>query len=69
MKYKRGELPRYSLYIMKEIDIVDLIRLAAFYTVGVFIGGFSAIFAYVLTLLNGAHGIAGWAWIFVRVVY
>lgn len=51
---------------MKEVNAVDLNRLAAFYTVGVFVGGFSAIFAYVLTLLNGTHGIAGWAWIFVR---
>ncbi|KDR75670.1 hypothetical protein GALMADRAFT_140293 [Galerina marginata CBS 339.88] len=40
-------------------------RLAAFYIVGVFIGGFSAIFAYVLSLLGGRLGIAGWAWIFI----
>ncbi|KAG6920205.1 hypothetical protein DXG01_004974 [Tephrocybe rancida] len=40
-------------------------RLAAFYVVSIFTGGFSAIFAYVLSLLGGRHGIAGWAWIFV----
>ncbi|PPQ63040.1 hypothetical protein CVT24_005986 [Panaeolus cyanescens] len=40
-------------------------RLAALYIVGVFVGGFSAIFAYVLTLLNGKQGIAGWSWIFI----
>ena len=53
--------------LSKKIDSIDLFRLAAFYMVGVFVGGFSAIFAYVLTLLNGTHGIAGWAWIFVSV--
>lgn len=37
-------------------------RLAAFYVVGVLVG---AIFAYVLTLLGGWYGIAGWAWIFI----
>ncbi|KAF8806564.1 MFS general substrate transporter, partial [Phlegmacium glaucopus] len=40
-------------------------RLAVFYIIGVFVGGFSAIFAYVLTLLGGQYGIAGWAWIFI----
>ncbi|KAF5380507.1 hypothetical protein D9615_004684 [Tricholomella constricta] len=40
-------------------------RLAAFYVVSVFIGGFSAIFAYLLSLLGGKQGIAGWAWIFI----
>ncbi|PPQ64941.1 hypothetical protein CVT26_015661 [Gymnopilus dilepis] len=40
-------------------------RLAAFYVVSIFIGGFSAIFAYVLSLLHGQLGIAGWAWIFI----
>ncbi|KAF8161311.1 major facilitator superfamily domain-containing protein [Crassisporium funariophilum] len=40
-------------------------RLAAFYVVGILVGGFSAIFAYVLTLLGGQLGISGWAWIFI----
>ncbi|KAF8911501.1 major facilitator superfamily domain-containing protein [Gymnopilus junonius] len=40
-------------------------RLAAFYVVGIFIGGFSAILAYVLSLLHGRFGIVGWAWIFI----
>lgn len=40
-------------------------RLAAFYVIGIFTGGFSAIFAYVLSLLHGRYGIPGWAWIFV----
>jgi len=31
----------------------------------VFTGGFSAIFAYALSLLHGRFGIPGWAWIFV----
>ncbi|KAJ2917764.1 hypothetical protein MD484_g2676, partial [Candolleomyces efflorescens] len=40
-------------------------RLAAFYIFSVVIGGFSAIFAYLLTLLSGKRGIAGWRWIFI----
>ncbi|KAG5651625.1 hypothetical protein H0H81_008002 [Sphagnurus paluster] len=40
-------------------------RLAAFYVVSIFTGGFSAIFAYVLSLLGGKQGIPGWAWIFI----
>ncbi|KAF9529667.1 major facilitator superfamily domain-containing protein [Crepidotus variabilis] len=40
-------------------------RLAAFYIVGICVGGFSAIFAYILTLLGGRLGISGWAWIFI----
>ncbi|RXW14895.1 hypothetical protein EST38_g10960 [Candolleomyces aberdarensis] len=40
-------------------------RLAAFYIFSVVIGGFSAIFAYLLTLLSGQRGIAGWRWIFI----
>jgi hypothetical protein len=31
----------------------------------ILIGGFSPIFAYVLSLLDGRGGIAGWAWIFI----
>lgn len=40
-------------------------RLAAFYLIGVFVGGFSAIFAYALTFLGGKAGIPAWSWIFV----
>ncbi|KAF9047428.1 major facilitator superfamily domain-containing protein [Panaeolus papilionaceus] len=40
-------------------------RLAALYIVGVFVGGFSAIFAFVLNLLEGKKGISGWSWIFI----
>ena len=40
-------------------------RLAGFYLIGVFIGGFSAIFAYALTFLGGKAGISAWSWIFV----
>ncbi|KAF8963681.1 major facilitator superfamily domain-containing protein [Flammula alnicola] len=40
-------------------------RLAAFYVIGIFVGGFSAIFAYVLTFLGGRYGIPAWAWIFI----
>ncbi|KAG6902781.1 hypothetical protein C0995_011929 [Termitomyces sp. Mi166 len=40
-------------------------RLAAFYVVSIFTGGFSAIFAYILSLLGGRHGLPGWAWIFI----
>ncbi|KAF9486022.1 MFS general substrate transporter [Pholiota conissans] len=40
-------------------------RLAAFYLVGILVGGFSAIFAYVLTLLGGKAGIPAWSWIFI----
>ncbi|KAG7091133.1 hypothetical protein E1B28_010187 [Marasmius oreades] len=40
-------------------------RLAAFYLVSILAGGFSAIFAYALSLLSGIAGLAGWSWIFV----
>ncbi|KAF8229045.1 MFS general substrate transporter [Tricholoma matsutake] len=40
-------------------------RLAGFYVISILTGGFSAIFAYVLSLLGGKQGIAGWAWIFI----
>ncbi|KAF9268568.1 MFS general substrate transporter [Marasmius fiardii PR-910] len=39
--------------------------LAAFYLVSILAGGFSAIFAYALSLLSGIGGLAGWSWIFV----
>ena len=48
--------------------MLSICSLAAFYIVGILVGGFSAIFAYVLTLLGGRYGIAGWAWIFVSYV-
>ncbi|KAJ6491842.1 major facilitator superfamily domain-containing protein [Mycena vitilis] len=40
-------------------------RLAIFYVVAIILGGFSAFFAYGLSLLSGKLGIAGWAWIFI----
>ncbi|KAJ6497658.1 major facilitator superfamily domain-containing protein [Mycena sanguinolenta] len=40
-------------------------RLAIFYVVAIGLGGFSAFFAYALSLLSGKLGIAGWAWIFI----
>ncbi|KAL0956452.1 hypothetical protein HGRIS_002600 [Hohenbuehelia grisea] len=40
-------------------------RLAIFYLFSIFIGGFSSIFAYVLTLLKGRGGLQGWQWIFI----
>ncbi|ESK97355.1 high-affinity nicotinic acid transporter [Moniliophthora roreri MCA 2997] len=40
-------------------------RLAAFYLVSILTGGFSAIFAYALSLLEGKAGLSGWSWIFV----
>ncbi|KAJ7772119.1 major facilitator superfamily domain-containing protein [Mycena maculata] len=40
-------------------------RLAIFYVVAIVLGGFSAFFAYVLSLLSGILGLAGWAWIFI----
>lgn len=40
-------------------------RLAGFWILSVLTGGFSAIFAYVLTLLSGKGGLNGWSWIFV----
>ena len=43
--------------------------LAAFYIISILVGGFSAIFAYLLTLLGGRYGIAGWAWIFVSFMF
>ncbi|KPI40618.1 putative transporter [Cyphellophora attinorum] len=40
-------------------------RLAGFWILSVLTGGFSAIFAYVLTLLRGKAGLNGWSWIFI----
>ncbi|KAJ7647692.1 major facilitator superfamily domain-containing protein [Roridomyces roridus] len=40
-------------------------RLAIFYVIAIVLAGFSAFFAYALSLLSGVLGLAGWAWIFV----
>jgi len=40
-------------------------RLAIFYLSSIVLGGFSSIFAYALTLLNGRGGLGGWQWIFI----
>ncbi|KAJ7782664.1 major facilitator superfamily domain-containing protein [Mycena metata] len=40
-------------------------RLAIFYVVAIILGGFSAFFAYAISLLSGKLGLAGWAWIFI----
>ncbi|XMA19635.1 hypothetical protein WAI453_012426 [Rhynchosporium graminicola] len=40
-------------------------RLAGFWIFSVLMGGFSAIFAYLLTLLKGLQGLNGWQWIFI----
>lgn len=40
-------------------------RLAAFYLVSVFVGGFSNILAYGLMQMEGVGGQRGWQWIFV----
>ncbi|KDR68723.1 hypothetical protein GALMADRAFT_231049 [Galerina marginata CBS 339.88] len=40
-------------------------RLAIFYLSSMVVGAFSAIFAYVLTLLKGKGDLNGWSWIFV----
>ncbi|KAM0324867.1 hypothetical protein ACHAQA_007833 [Verticillium albo-atrum] len=40
-------------------------RLSAFWIMSVILSGFSAIFAYVLALLDGKGGLGGWSWIFI----
>ncbi|KAF4470264.1 Major facilitator superfamily transporter [Fusarium albosuccineum] len=40
-------------------------RLSAFWILSVLASGFSAIFAYALTLLKGKQGLNGWRWIFI----
>ncbi|KAF9885244.1 hypothetical protein FE257_000604 [Aspergillus nanangensis] len=40
-------------------------RLSAFWVLSVLANGFAAIFAYVLTLLDGRAGLLGWRWIFI----
>ncbi|KAF8070584.1 major facilitator superfamily domain-containing protein [Lyophyllum atratum] len=40
-------------------------RLAFFYLFSIFLGGFSAIFAYALTLIAPRGGLNGWQWIFI----
>ena len=68
-RYTRHEVQtRYILFpflTQRFLILAVHYSLAAFYIVGILVGGFSAIFAYVLTLLGGRYGIAGWAWIFV----
>ncbi|KAF2161135.1 hypothetical protein M409DRAFT_37608 [Zasmidium cellare ATCC 36951] len=39
-------------------------RLAIFYTTSAFSGAFSGLLAYAIAKLDGAHGVAGWRWIF-----
>ncbi|KAJ6631603.1 major facilitator superfamily domain-containing protein, partial [Mycena sp. CBHHK59/15] len=41
------------------------VLLAIFYVLAIILGGFSAFFAYALSLLSGTLGVAGWAWIFI----
>jgi len=65
MRCRKGRLTVFIESYTTSDDVRGFPRLAAFYIIGVFIGGFSAIFAYVLTLLHGRYGIAGWAWVFV----
>ncbi|KAJ0418677.1 major facilitator superfamily domain-containing protein [Aspergillus carlsbadensis] len=40
-------------------------RLSSFWILSVLASGFAAILAYVLTLLDGQQGLAGWRWIFI----
>ncbi|PNH51357.1 hypothetical protein VD0002_g4458 [Verticillium dahliae] len=40
-------------------------RLSGFWIMSVILSAFSAIFAYVLALLDGKGGLAGWSWIFI----
>ncbi|KAK0451142.1 major facilitator superfamily domain-containing protein [Desarmillaria tabescens] len=40
-------------------------KLAALYMTSILAGGFSAILAYALSLLDGKGGLSGWAWIFI----
>ncbi|TEB33563.1 MFS general substrate transporter [Coprinellus micaceus] len=40
-------------------------RLAGFYLISIFLGGFSSILAYGITFLKGKGGLNGWQWIFV----
>lgn len=62
MKYKNGACgPSFVV----GTNLTERNSLAGFYVISILTGGFSAIFAYVLSLLGGKQGIAGWAWIFV----
>lgn len=64
-RYRRHEVQkRYAESIIHFTKSYDD-RLAGFYIISILAGGFSAIFAYVLSLLGGKHGLAGWSWIFV----
>lgn len=40
-------------------------RMALWYMINLFVSAFGNILAYFLIKLNGAHGIAGWRWIFI----
>jgi len=61
MKYRSGMLISAStIYFTNEVC-----SLAVFYLLSVTASGLSPILAYVLSLLNGREGLAGWRWIFV----
>jgi hypothetical protein len=68
MRFRNGMSDLLLLYpVSYEQFLIKLYgpSLAGFYIISILAGGFSAIFAYVLSLLGGKQGIAGWAWIFV----
>ncbi|KAF9872479.1 hypothetical protein CkaCkLH20_09976 [Colletotrichum karsti] len=74
--FRRPALPIGFLFSASDLGCTYLItcwytrfevgkRLSGFWILSVITGGFSAIFAYVLTLLKGKGGLNGWSWIFI----
>ncbi|KAI9613027.1 hypothetical protein H4Q26_010298 [Puccinia striiformis f. sp. tritici PST-130] len=61
-----GLFPGFLLYLSSFYTRSELQwRMALFYCTGCLAGGLSGTFAYTLTRLDGALGLAGWAWVFI----
>lgn len=60
MRYKNGKS-----FTSPGLWFLSPASLAVFYLTSIVLGGFSSLFAYALTLLNGKRGLAGWQWIFI----
>jgi hypothetical protein len=68
-RYTRHELQKRFVAMPLVTFLAELFsRLSAFFVLSISIGGFGAILAYFLSLLDNRMGISGWAWIFVRTI-
>lgn len=61
MKFSNGMFLDYSL----DLQNTNRTSMALWYMINLFVSAFGNILAYALIKLDGAHGIAGWRWIFI----